>query len=152
MQSPVSISTTSLATTPPTDDALLLASARRALAIEAQAVAALAPRLDGGFANACRICLACEGRVVVTGMGKSGHIARKIAATLASTGTPAFFLHPAEAIHGDLGVIRSEDVVIALSYSGETDELLRLLETIRRLGARLIVITGGPKSTLAQAA
>src|SRR5262249_48460828 len=94
----------------------------------------------------------CEGRVILTGMGKSGIICRKIAATLTSTGTPAFFLHPAEAIHGDLGVIQSDDVVVALSYSGETDELLRLLETIRRLGARLIAITGGPGSSLAQAA
>jgi arabinose-5-phosphate isomerase len=94
----------------------------------------------------------CAGRVIVTGMGKSGIICRKIAATLTSTGTPALFLHPAEAIHGDLGVIRRDDVVVALSYSGETDELLRLLETIRRLGAKLIAITGGPRSTLAEAA
>ena len=94
----------------------------------------------------------CRGRVILTGMGKSGIICRKIAATLTSTGTPAFFLHPAEAIHGDLGVIQRDDVVVALSYSGETDEMLRLLETIRRLGAKLIAITGGPRSTLAQAA
>src|SRR5579862_4339783 len=139
MQSPVSISTTSLATTPPTDDALLLASARRALAIEAQAVAALAPRLDGGFANACRICLACEGRIVVTGIGKSGHIARKIAATLASTGTPAFFLHPAEAGHGDLGMITRTDVVVAISNSGETPELVLLLPHLKRLAVALDV-------------
>src|SRR5206468_4001893 len=96
--------------------------------------------------------LHCKGRVILTGMGKSGIICQKIAATLTSTGTASFFLHPAEAMHGDLGAIRSDDVVIALSYSGETDELLRLLESIRRLGAKLIAITGGPASTLAQAA
>jgi arabinose-5-phosphate isomerase len=151
MQSPVSISTTSLATTPPTDDAQLLASARRALAIEAQAVAALAPRLDEGFANACRVCLACEGRVVVTGMGKSGHIARKIAATLASTGTPAFFLHPAEAGHGDLGMITRSDVVVAISNSGETPELVLLLPHLKRLAVPLIVLVGKVDSTLGRA-
>jgi arabinose-5-phosphate isomerase len=96
--------------------------------------------------------LDCRGRVIVTGMGKSGIICRKIAATLASTGTSAFFLHPAEAIHGDLGVLQAEDVVLALSYSGETDELLRLLETIKRLGAQMIAITGEPASTLGTAA
>ena len=143
MQSPVSISTT-----PQTDDASLLASARRALAIEAEAVAALAPRLDEGFANACRICLACEGRVVVTGMGKSGHIARKIAATLASTGTPAFFLHPAEAGHGDLGMITRSDVVVATSNSGETPELVLLLPHLKRLAVPLIVLVGKVDSTL----
>jgi arabinose-5-phosphate isomerase len=146
MQSPVSISTTS-----PTDDAQLLASARRALAIEAQAVAALAPRLDRGFANACRVCLACEGRVVVTGMGKSGHIARKIAATLASTGTPAFFLHPAEAGHGDLGMITRSDVVVAISNSGETPELVLLLPHLKRLAVPLIVLVGKVDSTLGRA-
>ena len=151
MQSPVSISTTSLTTTPPTDDAQLLASARRALAIEAQAVAALAPRLDGAFADACRVCLACEGRVVVTGMGKSGHIARKIAATLASTGTPAFFLHPAEAGHGDLGMITRSDVVVAISNSGETPELVLLLPHLKRLGVPLIVLVGKVDSTLGRA-
>jgi arabinose-5-phosphate isomerase len=146
MQSPVSISKT-----PPTDDAQLLASARKALAIEAQAVAALAPRLDGGFANACRVCLACEGRVVVTGMGKSGHIARKIAATLASTGTPAFFLHPAEAGHGDLGMITRSDVVVAISNSGETPELVLLLPHLKRLAVPLIVLVGKVDSTLGRA-
>ena len=151
MQSRVSISTTPLATTPPTDDAPLLASARRALAIEAQAVAALAPRLDGGFPNACRICLACEGRVVVTGMGKSGHIAGKIAATLASTGTPAFFLHPAEAGHGDLGMITRSDVVVAISNSGETPELVLLLPHLKRLAVPLIVLVGKVDSTLGRA-
>jgi arabinose-5-phosphate isomerase len=134
------------------DDSQLLASARRALEIEAQAVAALAPRLDGDFARACRICLACEGRVVVTGMGKSGHIARKIAATLASTGTPAFFLHPAEAGHGDLGMITRTDVVVALSNSGETPELVFLLPHLKRLGVPLIVLVGRFDSTLGRAA
>jgi arabinose-5-phosphate isomerase len=126
--------------------------ARKVLETEAAAILALVDRLDGSFDAAVQLLRNCRGRVIVTGMGKSGIICRKIAATLASTGTPAFFLHPAEATHGDLGVIQNEDVVIALSYSGETDELLRLLETIRRLGARLIAITGGPRSTLAQAA
>src|SRR6185503_4692326 len=113
---------------------------------------ALVPRVDERFARAVDLVRNCRGRVILTGMGKSGIICQKIAATLASIGTPAFFLHPAEAIHGDLGVIQSDDVVIALSYSGETGEILRLLETIRRLGATLIVISGSPSSTLAQAA
>ncbi len=126
--------------------------ARRVFETEAAAILALVDRLDARFDCAVQLLLQCKGRVIVTGMGKSGIICRKIAATLTSTGTPAFFLHPAEATHGDLGVITADDVVLALSYSGETDELLRLLETIRRLGARLIAITGGPKSTLAQAA
>jgi arabinose-5-phosphate isomerase len=147
MQSPVSISTI-----PPTDDAQLLASARRALDIETRAVAALAPRLDGGFATACRICLGCEGRVVVTGMGKSGHIAGKIAATFASTGTPAFFLHPAEAGHGDLGMITRTDVVVAISNSGETPELVLLLPHLKRLAVPLIVLVGKVDSTLGRAA
>ena len=126
--------------------------ARKVLETEAAAILSLVNRLDAQFDCAVQILWQCQGRVIVTGMGKSGIICRKIAATFASTGTPAFFLHPAEAIHGDLGVIQPEDVVVALSYSGETDELLRLLETIRRLGAKLIAITGGPRSTLAQAA
>jgi arabinose-5-phosphate isomerase len=126
--------------------------ARKVLATEAAAILALVPRLDNRFSDAVDLLRHCSGRVIVTGMGKSGIICRKIAATLASTGTSAFFLHPAEAIHGDLGVIRSDDVVVALSYSGETGEILRLLETIRRLGARLVAITGAPASTLAQAA
>jgi arabinose-5-phosphate isomerase len=126
--------------------------ARRVLETEAAAILALVDRLDERFETAVRLLRDCHGRVIVTGMGKSGIISRKIAATLASTGTPAFFLHPAEAIHGDLGVIQRDDVVVALSYSGETDELLRLLETIRRLGAKLIAITGVVSSTLAQAA
>ena len=129
-----------------------LALARRVLATEAAAIKALEGRLDERFTSAVEILKSCAGRVIVTGMGKSGIICRKIAATLSSTGTPAFFLHPAEAIHGDLGVLQADDVVLALSYSGETDELLRVMETIKRLGARLIVLTGAPSSTLALAA
>jgi arabinose-5-phosphate isomerase len=128
------------------------ALARKVLETEAAAILALVNRLDGKFDCAIQILRQCTGRVVLTGMGKSGIICQKIAATLNSTGTAALFLHPAEAIHGDLGVIQRDDVVVALSYSGETDELLRVLETIRRLGAKLIAITGGPRSTLAQAA
>ena len=135
-----------------TDETQLLASAQRALAIEARAVASLAPRLDGRFAAACHLCLACEGRVVVTGIGKSGHIARKIAATLASTGTPAFFLHPAEAGHGDLGMITRSDVVLAISNSGETPELVLLLPHLKRLAVPLIVLVGKPDSTLGRTA
>jgi arabinose-5-phosphate isomerase len=129
-----------------------LALARKVLTTEAHAILGLLDRLDDRFARAVILLRDCRGRVIVTGMGKSGIICRKIAATLSSTGTPAFFLHPAEAIHGDLGMIQSEDVVVALSHSGETEEVLRLLETIRRLGAGLIAITGSPGSTLAQAA
>ena len=129
-----------------------LALARKVLQTEASAILALIPRLDEGFARAVDLLHQCKGRVILTGMGKSGIICQKIAATFASTGTPAFFLHPAEAIHGDLGVVRSEDVVVALSYSGETGEVLRLLETIRRLGAKLVAITGKASSTLAKAA
>ncbi len=125
--------------------------ARKVLQTEADAILALIDRLDDRFDLAIRILMECRGRVIVTGMGKSGIICRKIAATLSSTGTPAFFLHPAEAIHGDLGVIQADDVVVALSNSGETDELVRLLETIKRLGARLITITGNCVSTLAEA-
>jgi arabinose-5-phosphate isomerase len=132
-------------------DTQLLASARRALRIEAHAVEALGPRLDRSFADACRICLVCEGRVVVTGIGKSGHIGGKIAATLASTGTPAFFLHPAEASHGDLGMITRTDVVLAISNSGETRELILLLPHLKRLGVPLITMTGNANSTLAHA-
>jgi len=129
-----------------------LSLARKVLRIEADAILGLVDRLDERFANAVLILKECRGRAIVTGMGKSGIIARKIAATLSSTGTPAFFMHPAEAIHGDLGMIQGDDVVIALSQSGETAEVLRLLETIRRLGARIIAVTGAPASTLAQAA
>jgi arabinose-5-phosphate isomerase len=136
----------------PADRSSLLATARRALAIEARAVEALLARLDDRFAAACQVCLDCQGRVVVTGMGKSGHVARKIAATLASTGTPAFFLHPAEASHGDLGMITRGDAVLALSNSGETPELLLLLPHLTRLAVPLIVMAGKTDSTLGRAA
>jgi len=126
--------------------------ARKVLQTEAAAILALVERLDERFDCAVSLLRRCAGRVIVTGIGKSGLIARKIAATLTSTGTAAIFLHPAEARHGDLGVIQSDDVILALSYSGETDELLLLLETIKRLGAKLVAVTGDPASTLAQAA
>lgn len=129
-----------------------LSLARKVLETEAAAVLALVDRLDERFARAVTLVRDCRGRVIVTGMGKSGIICRKIAATLASTGTPAFFLHPAEAVHGDLGVIQADDVVIAMSYSGETEELTRVLETLKRIGAPLVAITGDLRSTLAQAA
>ena len=129
-----------------------LALARKVLQTEAAAITALVDRLDGGFERAVRLLLECRGRVIVTGMGKSGIVCRKIAATLSSTGTSAIFLHPAEATHGDLGVLQAGDVIVALSYSGETDELLRLLETIKRLGAPLVAITGDCRSTLGRAA
>jgi arabinose-5-phosphate isomerase len=129
-----------------------LALARRVLETEAHAILGLVGRLDRRFSQAVLMLRDCTGRVIVTGMGKSGIISRKIAATLSSTGTPAFFMHPAEAIHGDLGMLHRDDVVIAVSQSGETGEVLRLLETIRRLGARLIAMTGSPGSSLAQAA
>ncbi|MBX6421193.1 MAG: KpsF/GutQ family sugar-phosphate isomerase [Nevskia sp.] len=128
----------------------MLAAARRTLEIERDALAALLPRLDGGFTRACALLLACRGRVVVTGMGKSGHIGGKIAATLASTGTPAFFVHPGEASHGDLGMITRQDAVIAISYSGETAEVLTILPLLKRLGVPLIALTGKPASTLAR--
>ena len=128
------------------------ALARKVLQTEAAAVLALADRLDERFDHAVNLLRDCRGRVILTGMGKSGIICQKIAATLACTGTPAHFLHPAEAIHGDLGVVQSDDVVVAVSYSGETDEILRLLEAIRRLGVKLIAICGAPNSVLAQAA
>lgn len=137
-------------TSQPPTTAEILELARRTLAIEAAAVTALAPRLEEGFARAVGILLACRGRVVVSGMGKSGHIAGKIAATLASTGTPSFFMHPAEASHGDLGMITGDDVVIALSNSGESPELLAIVPLIKRRGARLIAMTGRPGSTLAR--
>ena len=129
-----------------------LSLARRVLEIEAAAIVALVDRLDDGFEAAVHLLDECTGRVIVTGMGKSGIISRKIAATLASTGTPAFFLHPAEAVHGDLGVIQGDDVVVALSHSGETGEIVRLIETITRVGARVICLTGAPGSTLGRAA
>ena len=136
--------------TPAPDVALRLA--RTVLETEAEAIRALVDRLDDSFLAALDLLTACRGRVIVTGMGKSGIISRKVAATLSSTGTPSYFLHPAEAVHGDLGVIQSEDLLIALSQSGETPEILRLLETLKRLGSRLIAITGAPSSSLGQAA
>ena len=129
----------------------LLASARRTLDIERDALAALPARLGADFSRACAAVLACKGRVVVTGMGKSGHVGGKIAATLASTGTPSFFVHPGEASHGDLGMITRQDVVIAISNSGETAEVLTILPLIKRLGVPLIAMTGRPTSTLAKA-
>ena len=135
----------------PTDQSLL-ASARRTIEIEAAALATLGTGLDRSFADACRVCLACSGRIVVTGMGKSGHVAHKVAATLASTGSPAFFLHPGEASHGDLGMLTRGDVLLALSNSGETAEVLTLLPQVKRLAVPLIALTGNPESTLAQAA
>jgi arabinose-5-phosphate isomerase len=132
------------------DDSRVLAAGRRALSVEADAVSALASRLGDDFVAACRLLLACRGRVVVTGMGKSGHVAGKIAATLASTGTPAFFLHPAEASHGDLGMITRDDLALALSNSGETAEILTILPLIRRMGVPMIAMTGNPASTLSR--
>lgn len=130
----------------------MLALAGRVLEIESRAVLKLANGLDGTFVRACELCLATTGRVVVTGMGKSGHIGGKVAATLASTGTPAFFMHPAEASHGDLGMITGQDLMLAVSYSGETREIVTILPLVRRMGARLISMTGKPGSTLAKAA
>ncbi|WP_235898493.1 KpsF/GutQ family sugar-phosphate isomerase [Parahaliea maris] len=126
-------------------------SALRTVQMEADAVAALAQRIDASFDHACEILLATRGRVIVTGMGKSGHIARKIAATLASTGTPAHFVHPGEASHGDMGMITSEDSVIALSNSGKVPEVVTLLPLLKRLGTPVISMTGDPTSPLAQA-
>jgi len=130
----------------------IVRSARAVIATEADAVAALEPRIGAEFVEACRLILACHGRVVVTGMGKSGHVARKIAATLASTGTPSFYVHPGEASHGDLGMIMPQDIVLALSYSGETDEVLFILPTIKRQGIPLIAITGRASSSLGRQA
>ncbi len=126
--------------------------ALQVLDIEAAAVAGLAARLDERFDAACELVLSCEGRVVVTGMGKSGHIGGKIAATLASTGTPSFFVHPGEASHGDLGMITAKDLVIGISNSGETSEILTLIPLLKRLGVPLITMTGKPDSTLGKAA
>lgn len=128
-----------------------LETARRVLRIEAEAISALAERLGTEFDRAVDLLFQCRGRVVVTGLGKSGLIGRKIAATFASTGTPSLFLHPAEALHGDLGMLMPGDVVLAISYAGETEEILLLLETIKRLGIPLVTLTGNLKSTLAQA-
>jgi len=126
--------------------------ARKVLRTEAAAILSLVDRVNADFERAVQLLFECRGRVIVTGMGKSGLICRKIAATLSSTGTSAWFLHPAEAIHGDLGAIRDDDVVLALSHSGETEEIIRLLEAIRRIGAKLIAMTGNGSSTLARAA
>jgi arabinose-5-phosphate isomerase len=134
------------------DSQHLIEMGREALRIEARAVAALIDRLGDDFGGACQMLLACTGRVVVSGMGKSGHVGGKIAATLASTGTPAFFLHPAEASHGDLGMVTKGDVVLAISYSGETAELLTILPLFKRMGAPLIAMTGNPASTLGREA
>jgi arabinose-5-phosphate isomerase len=135
----------------PTNDELL-ALAREVLDIEARAVETLKTRLDDNFIAACNLCMQTSGRIVVTGMGKSGHVSNKIAATLASTGTPAFFMHPAEASHGDLGMITNQDLLIAISYSGETAEVVTILPVVKRMGAKLLSITGNPNSTMAQAA
>ncbi len=126
--------------------------AAEVLDIESRAVRALRDRLDASFVAACDLCIGTPGRIVVTGMGKSGHIGSKIAATLASTGTPAFFMHPGEASHGDLGMITGDDVLLAVSYSGETDEVLLILPVVRRMGTKLLSLTGNPQSTLARAA
>src|SRR5262250_1725447 len=126
-----------------------LATARRVLQIEADAIAGLIERLDESFERAVEVLFACQGRVVVTGLGKSGLIGRKISATLASTGTPSLFLHAAEALHGDLGMLTCDDVLLAISQSGETEELVELLESVKRLGIHLITLTAQPRSTLA---
>ena len=128
------------------------ASGRRVFEVEADGLRAVAARIDGAFSAACAVLLECRGRVVCSGMGKSGHIARKIAATLASTGTPAFYMHPGEAGHGDLGMVTDADVLLALSYSGENDELLMLLPALRRQGNRVVAMTGRPASSLAREA
>ena len=128
---------------------MVLETARRVLTIEADAIRNLIDRLDNSFVEAVEMLLGCEGRIVLTGLGKSGLICQKIAATLSSTGMPSYFMHPAEALHGDLGMVTSGDVVVALSNSGETDEIVKLLELIRRIGAGIIALSGAPKSTLA---
>lgn len=132
------------------DSKRIIETAREVLRTEAQAVTALQERVDETFVKACELVLAAKSHLIVTGMGKSGHIGHKLAATLASTGTPAFFVHPAEASHGDLGMVRSDNLVLALSNSGETEEILRLLPVIKRLGVPLIALTGRPLSTLAE--
>ncbi len=134
------------------DATALVRSAQAVISVEARAIEALHERIDANFLRACQLMFECPGRVVVSGMGKSGHIARKIAATLASTGTPAFFVHPAEASHGDLGMITQKDVVLALSNSGETDELLTILPLIKRQGIPLIAMTGNTHSSLSRLA
>jgi arabinose-5-phosphate isomerase len=131
--------------------AVSLATAKRVLRIEAEALNELLQRLNASFERAVDLLLACKGRVVVSGMGKSGLIGRKIAATFSSTGTPSIFLHPAEAVHGDLGMLMRDDSVLAVSYGGETEEIVALLETVKRLGLKMIVLTGHPRSTIATA-
>ena len=133
------------------DPTAALTAAKRTFQMEAEAVANLAQKLDQQFPKACELMLASTGRIIVTGMGKSGHIARKIAATLASTGTPAHFVHPGEASHGDMGMITAQDVVVALSNSGTAVEILTLLPLLKRLGVPLIAMTGNPDSALALA-
>lgn len=128
-----------------------LDTARRVLRIEAQAIQDLLARLDGSFERAVELLLACKGRVVVSGMGKSGLVGRKISATFSSTGTPSFFLHPADALHGDLGMLARGDALLAITYGGETQEILNLLEALRRLEIPMVTMTGNPKSTLAEA-
>ena len=128
-----------------------IASALRTVRIESEAIASFESRLDDSFSKACDLMLNCKGRVIVSGMGKSGHIGRKIAATLASTGTPAYFVHPGEAGHGDLGMITPDDIVIGISYSGTSVELLTLLPVIKRMGTPLIGISGNDQSALAKA-
>jgi arabinose-5-phosphate isomerase len=136
----------------PVQDAALIASGQAVVAVETQALQAMQARMGPEFAAACRALLACRGRVVCTGMGKSGHIATKIAATLASTGTPAFFMHPGEASHGDLGMVTDADVVLALSNSGETDEILAIVPALKRQGNVMVAMTGRPMSSLARLA
>ncbi|MGH9714714.1 MAG: KpsF/GutQ family sugar-phosphate isomerase [Candidatus Acidiferrales bacterium] len=135
----------------PKDMQTTLATAKRVLRIEAEAIAGLIERLDGRFEKAVEVLFQCKGRVVVTGLGKSGLIGRKLAATFASTGTPSFFLHAAEALHGDLGMLTENDVLLAISSSGETEELVEVLEAVKRLGISLITLTAEPRSTLAGA-
>lgn len=127
-----------------------LALAKEVLTVEAEAILRMRDRLDQDFLRAVELVIACKGRIVWTGMGKSGIICRKLAATMASTGTPALFLHPAEAIHGDLGMVTSEDLVVAISHSGETEEIVRLVELLKRLGVQLLGISSNPNSTLAR--
>ena len=135
-----------------TSDQNFINSGRRTVDIEKAALNAMLPRIDDSFSTACEIMLACRGRIVVVGMGKSGHIARKISATLASTGTPSFFVHPGEASHGDMGMITADDVVLTISNSGETSEVITLLPLFKRMGAPVISMTGNPSSSLSQAA
>ena len=131
---------------------LSIESAKEVIDVEIQGLSSLKQNLDENFTKACKAILKCNGRVIVTGMGKSGHIARKIAATLSSTGTPSFFVHPAEANHGDMGMIRARDIIIAISFSGETKDLLSLIPTLKSLKIPLISITGKPQSSLSTAA